>query len=147
MMKNKNIWKHIKQRYRLPAKAQMSFEISFLKYEIARCWFKTADAYQVRIQKITPSLKGIVLSDTIPLSWFTSSALIPWKQFSAMSISDTGPSIEGILDMPLSYRPDKGELAAVYCTAQLNDPLTITLDLPWLNEFTKYVQTNNLYDL
>jgi len=146
-MNIEKIWKIIKNRYRLSSNVQMSFELSFPNYQVARCWFTTGDAYEERTQKVSPSLKGIIFSDTIPLVWFTSSVLIPWEKLITMTISNTGPSIEGVLNTPLSSDSNKKELDLEYCTIQLEDPQEITIDLPWSKEFTKYVQTNKLFDI
>lgn len=143
----KNIWKVVKNRYRLSTKVQMNFELSYPKYLIAKCWFTTDNTYQVRTQKISPSLKGIVFSDTIPLSWFTSSVLIPWGKVLNLAISNTAPSIEGILNMPLSSNLNKKSLDFEYCTIRLNDPREMTIDFAWSKEFTEYVQENNLFDI
>jgi Protein of unknown function (DUF1214) len=147
IMNVKNIWKAVKNRYRLSTKVQMNFELSFPKYLIAKCWFTADNTYQVRTQKVSPSLKGIVFSDTIPLSWFTSSVLIPWEKVLKLAISNTAPSIEGILNMPLSSNLNKKSLDFEYCTIRLNDPREMTIDLPWSKEFTEYVQENNLFDI
>lgn len=146
-MNVENIWKIVKNRYRLSTKIQMKFELCFPKYLIAKCRFTTDNAYELRTQKVSPSLKGIVFSDTIPLSWFTSSVLIPWEKMLKIAISNTAPSIEGILNTPLSSNLNKRSLDFEYCTIQLNDPQEMTIDLPWSKKFTEYVQTNKLFDI
>ena len=146
-MNVKNIWTIVKNRYRLSTKIQMNFELSFPKYLIGKCYFATNNAYQIRTQKVSPSLKGIVFSDTIPLSWFTSSALVPWAKVLKIEISDTAPSIDGILNKPLSSKLNKEIFDFGYCTLTLNDPQEMTIDLPWSKEFTDYVQRNKLFDI
>ena len=146
-MNVENIWKIVKNRFRLSTKIQMTFELNFPKYIVAKCRFTADNAYEVRTQKVSPSLKGIVLSDTIPLSWFTSSVLIPWEKVLKLAISNTAPSIEGILNTPLSSNLNKQSLDFEYCTVQLNDPQEMTIDLPWSKKFTEYVQTNKLFDI
>ncbi|MCP4723243.1 MAG: hypothetical protein GY860_27635 [Desulfobacteraceae bacterium] len=146
-MNVKNIWTIVKNRYRLSTKIQMNFELSFPKYLIGKCCFTTNNAYQIRTQKVSPSLKGVVFSDTIPLSWFTSSALIPWAKVLKIAIPDTAPSIDGILNTPLSSQFNKETFDFEYCTLTLNDPQEMTIDLPWSKEFTDYVQGNKLFDI
>ena len=146
-MNVKNIWTIVKNRYRLSTKIQMNFELSFPKYLIGKCCFNTNNAYQIRTQKVSPSLKGVVFSDTIPLRWFTSSALIPWAKVLKIVISNTVPSIDGILNTPLSSKLNKETFDFEYCTLTLNDPQEMTIDLPWSKEFTDYVQGNKLFDI
>jgi len=146
-MNVKNIWAIVKNRYRLSTKIQMNFELSFPKYLVGNCWFTTNSAYQIRTQKVSPSLKGVVFSDTIPLSWFTSSALIPWTKVLEIAFSDTTPSIGGMLNTPLSSKLNKQTFEFEYCTLRLNDPQEMTIDLPWSKEFTDYVQRNKLFDI
>jgi hypothetical protein len=146
-MNVKNIWTIVKNRYRLFTKVQMNFELSFPKYLIGKCCFITNNAYQIRTQKVSPSLRGVVFSDTIPLSWFTSSALIPWAKVVKIVISDKAPSIDGILNTPLSSKLNKETFDFEYCTLTLNDPQKMTIDLPWSKEFTDYVQGNKLFDI
>ncbi|MBU8911114.1 MAG: hypothetical protein KOO65_07590 [Desulfobacterales bacterium] len=146
-MNVKNIWTIVKNRYRLSTKIQMNFELCFPKYLIGKCWFTTNNAYQIRTQKVSPSSKGVVFSDTIPLSWFTSSALIPWAKVLKITISDTTPSIDAILNTPLSSKLNKETFDFEYCTLTLNDPQEMTIDLPWSKEFTDYVQGNKLFDI
>jgi len=146
-MNVKNIWMIVKNRYRLFTKVQMNFELSFPKYLIGKCYFTANNAYQIRTQKVSPSLKGIVFSDTIPLSWFTSSALIPWAKVLKIAISDTAPSIDGILKTPLSSKSNKETFDFEYCTLTLDDPQEMTIDLPWSKAFTDYVQGNKLFDI
>ena len=146
-MNGKNIRTIVKNRYRLSTKVQMSFELSFPLSLIGKCWFITNNAYQIRTQKVSPSLKGVVFSDTIPLSWFTSSVLIPWAKVLKITISDTMPSIDAILNTPLSSKLNKETFDFEYCTLALNDPQEMTIDLPWSKEFTDYVQGNKLFDI
>ena len=145
-MNVKNIWTIVKNRYRLVTNVQMNFELSFPKYLVGKCCFTTNNAYQIRTQKVSPSLKGVVFSDTIPLSWFTSSALIPWAKVLQLAISDTAPSIDGVLNTQLS-KLNKESFDFEYCTLTLNDPQEMTIDLPWSKEFTDYVQENKLFDI
>jgi len=146
-MNVKNIWKIVKNRYRLSTKIQMNFELSFPKYRIAKCWFIADNAYEGRTQKVSPSLKGIVFSDTIPLNWFTSSVLIPWEKVLTIVFSNTAPSIEGILNTQLSSNSNRQTFDFEYCTIGLNDPQEMTIVFPWSKEFTEYVQTNKLFDI
>ncbi|WP_300460468.1 hypothetical protein [Desulfobacula sp.] len=142
-----NIWTIVKNRYRLSTKIQMNFELSFPKYLIGKCRFSTANAYQIRTQKVSPSLKGVVFSDTIPLNWFTSSALIPWAKVLEIVFSDTTHSINSILSTPLLSKSNKPPIDFEYCQLRLNDPQKMTIDLPWSKEFTDYVKTNKLFDI
>jgi hypothetical protein len=146
-MNVKNIWAIVKNRYRLSTKIQMNFELSFPKYLIGKCWFTTKNVYEIRTKKVSPSLKGVVFSDTIPLSWFTSSVLIPWKKVLELAISDTIPSIDGILNTPLSIELNKQTFDFEYCTLRVNDPQEMTIVLPWSKEFTDYVQENQIFDI
>lgn len=144
-MNVENIWKIIKNRYRLSSKIQMNFELGFPEYRIAKCRFTTQHAYQVRTQKVSLSLKGFVFSDTIPLSWFTSSALIPWEKMKTMDISSSAPVIDGILNTPLSTELNEADIDVEYCTIQLEDPEDITITLPWSKKFSEYIQKNKLW--
>jgi hypothetical protein len=146
-MNVKNIWAIVKNRYRLSTKIQMNFELSFPKYLIGKCWFTANNAYEIRTQKVSPSLKGVVFSDTIPLSWFTSSVLLPWEKVLELSISDTTPSIDGISNTPLSFESNKQPFDFGYCTLRVNDPQEMTIVLPWSKEFTDYVQENQIFDI
>jgi hypothetical protein len=146
-MNIKNIWGIVKNRYRLSTKIQMSFELSFPKYLIGKCCFTTNNAYQIRTHKVSPSIKGVVFSDTIPLSLFTSSAFIPWEKVLKIVISNTPSSIDAILNMPSSSKLDEQSFDSEYCTIQLDDPQEMTIDLPWSKEFTDRVQGNKLFDI
>ena len=146
-MNVKNIWKIVKNRYRLSTKVQMNFELSFPKYLIGKCCVTTNNAYEIRTQKIALSTKGVVFSNTIPLSWFTSSVLIPWAKVLNIAVSDTTSSIDNKLDPPLSSKLDKQTSNFEYCTLRVNDPQEMTIDLPWSEEFTSYVQKNKLFDI
>jgi len=146
-MNAKKIWPMIKNRYRLSSKIQMNFELSFPKYLIGKCCFALNKACQIRTHKVSPSLKGVVFSDTIPLSWFTSSALIPWENVLKLSISDTMPLFDGIENPPLSFKADNKPVDFDYCTLTLNDPQEMTIVIPWSNAFTDYVQGNKLFDM
>jgi hypothetical protein len=64
-----------------------------------------------------------------------------------LAISNTAPSIEGSVNMPLSSNLNKKSLDFEYRTIRLNDPIEMTIDLPWSKEFTEYVQENNLFDI
>jgi hypothetical protein len=146
-MNIKNIWAIVKNRYRLSTKIQMNFELSFPKYLIGKCRFSTDNAYQIRTHKVSPSLKGVVFSDTIPLSWFTSSALIPWNKVLKIVFSNRAPSIDGSLNTRLSSKSNKQPVDFEYCKLRLNDPQEMTIDLPWSKEFTDYVTENKLFDI
>lgn len=128
-MNPKKIRTIIKNRYRLSTKVQMNFEMSFPNYLIGKCCFSTDDVHEIRTQKVSPSLAGLVFSDTIPLSWFTSSVLIPWAMVLNIAKSEN-QSLDG-----------------AYFTIQINDPQDITIDLPWSQAFTKYIQKNKLFDI
>lgn len=138
----KNVRTIVKNRYRLSTKIQMNFELSFPKYLIGKCCFSTHNAYEIKMQKVSPSLKGIVFSDTIPLSWFTSSALIPWEKVLNFVISEATSSKGGMFS-----KLDKQTSDFEYYTLQLNDPQEITIELPWSKEFTDYVQRHKLLDI
>ena len=146
-MNVKNIWTIVKNRYRLSTKIQMNFELSFPISLIGKCWFITNNGYQIRTQKVSPSLQGVVFSDTIPLCWFTSSVLIPWAKVLKIAISNTPPSIDGILNTPLPSKLNKQTFDFEYCSLRLSDPQEMTIDLPWSKEFTDYVQENKLFDI
>jgi hypothetical protein len=146
-MNAKNIWKTIKNRYRLSTKIQMGFELSFPKYLIGKCGFVIDNAYQIRTQKVSPSPKGVILSDTIPLSWFTSSVLIPWKKVLKLVISETTPSINGLLNTPFSSELNEQGAGSQYCTLRLDGPQETTIVLPWSKELTSYVKNNQLFDI
>jgi len=147
IMNGKNIRTIVKNRYRLSTKFQMNFELWFPKYLIDKCRFTTNNVYEIRTQKVSLSLKGVVFSDTIPLSWLTSSVLIPWVKILKITITDTAPSIDEILRMPLSNKSDKQTSDFKYCTIDLNDPQEMAIDLPWSKEFTNYVQEYKLFDI
>ncbi len=125
----------------------MNFELSFPKFVVGKCRCTTNNAYEIKTQKVSLSREGLVFSDTIPLSWFTSSVLIPWAKVLKIAISDTAPSIDGILDAPLSSKSKKQTDDVEYCTIELNDPQEMAIDLPWLKEFTDYIQRNKLFDI
>lgn len=146
-MNVKHIWRSIKNRYRLSTKIQMNFQLSFPEYLIGKCCFSTNKAYQIRTQKVSPSLQGVVFSDTIPLSWFTSSVLIPWVKVLEITISDTTPPIDGMLNTPLASQLYTQTLDFEYCALRLNDPQEMTIDFPWSKEFTDYVKKNKLFDI
>lgn len=139
-MQVKNIWTKVKNRYRLSPKIQMNFEFSFPNYLIGKCRCTIKNDYEIRTKKVSLSPKGVVFSDTIPLSWFTSSAFIPWEKIRKIDISNTTPSIEGIPNTPVSSDFKKQTSDAEYCTLRLNDPAEMTIDFPWSKEFTNYVQ-------
>lgn len=146
-MNIKNTWKIVKNRYRFSPKTQMNFELSFPKFVVGKCWCTTQNAYEIKTQKVSLSREGVVFSDTIPLSWFTSSVLIPWAKVLKMAISDTAPSIDGILDTPLSSKSNKQTSDVEYCTLELNDPQEMAIHLPWSKELTDYVQGSKLFDI
>lgn len=146
-MNAKKIWKIIKNRYRLSTKVQMNFELSFPQYLIGKCRLTTNDAYEIRTQKVALSTKGIVFSDTIPLSWFTSSVFIPWAKVLKIAVSDKTSSIEDKSDAPVSSNLDKKTSDFESCTLRLNDPQEMTIDLPWSEGFTNYVKKIKLFDI
>ena len=114
-----NIWGRIKKRYRLASFVQMSFELSMPQFLIGKCRVTGENGSAIKTKKISLSPKGIVLSDTIPLSWFTSSVLLPWEKILDIDLPDTA-----------STEP--------HCTLRLNDPFEMVIDLPWSNAFTAY---------
>ncbi len=146
-MNVKNTWKIVKNRYRFSTKVQMNFELSFPEYLIGKCRCTTNNTYEIRTQKVSPSLAGVVFSDRIPLSWFTSSVLIPWAKVLNLTISETAPSIDGLLNTPMPSKSNKETSDSQYCTLQLNDPQEMTIDLPWSKVFTDYVQRNKLFNI
>lgn len=136
-----NTWATLKSRYRLSSQIQMKFEFGFPKYVIGKCRLTIKDACEIRTKKISLSSKGLVFSDTIPLSWFTSSALIPWEKISKIDLSDSTQSSSGTLRSPSASK--NSQLSDYgYGTLELNDPQEMTIDLPWSKEFTDYVQHN-----
>lgn len=146
-MKDNNIWATVKNRYRLSSKIQMKFELSFPKYLIGKCRITANNASEIKTKKISLSLKGVVLSDTIPLGWLTSSALIPWEKMLKIAISDTAQSIDSHLNTPFSSQNNMQTFDLEYCTLQLNDPQEMTIDLQWSKEFTDYVKSYELFDI
>ncbi len=139
-MNVKNTWKIVKNRYRFSPKTQMNFELSFPKFVVGKCRCTTNNSYEIKTQKVSLSREGVVFSDTIPLSWFTSSVLIPWAKVLEIAISDTPASID---DTNLN----KQTFDSQYCTLRLNDPQEMTIALPWSKEFIDYVQRNKLFDI
>ncbi len=125
----------------------MQLEFNFAEYLIGKCRFIAGKTQKIKTQKITLSNDGVIFSDTIPLSWFTSSVLIPWAKVKKMTISDKIPSINGVLNTPWSSNLNKQTIDFEYCALELNDPLEITIDLPWSKEFTNYVHTKKLFDI
>ena len=144
-MNVKNIWNIVKNRYRLSTKVQMNFELSFPQYLIGKCCATTNNAYEIRTKKVALTTKGIVFSDTIPLSWFTSSVFIPWAKVLKIAVLDTPSSIDNKLNAALSSILDKQTADGEYCTLRINDPQEMTIDLPWSEEFTNYVQKKKLF--
>ena len=138
-MNAKNIWAIVKNRYRLSTKIQMNFELSFPEYLIGKCCAATNNAHEIKTKKISLSKQGIIFSDTMPLSWFTSSALIPWTQVLSLTTSETRSLIDGVLNTPSS--------STEYCILELNDPQDMAIELPWSKEFTDYVQKNKLISI
>jgi len=122
----------------------MTFELGFPMYLIGHCRFTTGNAYQIRTQKLSPSLQGMIFSDTLPLNLFTSSALIPWAKIKEIKISDTVSSMEDHWQPPLSSRSNKDGQNAQYITLGIKDPRQVTIDCPWSDEFTDYVKKNKL---
>ena len=139
MMTSKNTWVIVKNRYRLSSKIQLKFEFSFPQYIIGKCRLTIKDVSETRTKKISLSSRGLVFSDTIPLSWFTSSALIPWEKILQIAVSDTTESTDDVLEAPSS---SKRKQPFEYCKIELNDPQELTIELPWPNEFKDYVQNN-----
>ncbi len=117
-MRTNNLWSMVKRRYRLPQTVQLSFEMGFPRFLIGDCRLTADGCNAVKTKKISLSMKGIVLSDTLPLSWFTSSVFIPWKT---------------ALDVHLSNDAQR-------CRLHVDDPLPMTIDLPWSKAFTDYAQ-------
>jgi len=140
-------WKIVKKRYRVSTKYRMQLELNFSEYLIGKCRFTAKNTYEIKTQKISLSNDGVVFSDTIPLSWFTSSVLIPWAKVIKITISDKIPSINGVLNTPWSSNLNKQTVDFEYCSLELHDPLEITIDLPWSKECTNYVQTKKLFDI
>lgn len=135
-MNDKNIWPMVKSRYRLSAKIQMTFELSFPEIKVGKCRFSFNTAHDIRRKKVSPSLKGIIFSDTIPLGWFTSSVLIPWEKVEKITISKAMPPIDG-------EQADDSEYAAL----EMNDPGEMRIDMPWSKAFTDYVKGNRLFEI
>ena len=141
------IRKIVKRRYRVSSKYRMQLEFNFAEYLVGKCRFTANDTYEIKTQKISLSNDGVVLSDTIPLSWFTSSVLIPWTKVLGMTITDKMPSIDGVQNTPWSSNLNKQTVDFLYCSLRLNDPFEITIDLPWPKEFTDRVQKKELFDI
>lgn len=146
-MKTNNNWKIVKIKYRVSTKYRMQLEFSFSEYLVGKCRFTTNDTCEIKTQKVSLSNDGIIFSDTIPLSWFTSSVLIPWAKVLKMTISDKMPSIDGVLSTPWSSNLNKQTVDFEYCSIEIIDPLEITIELPWSKVFTNYVQTKKLFDI
>ncbi len=125
----------------------MQLEFNFSEYLVGKCRFITNNTHEIKTQKVSLSNDGIIFSDTIPLSWFTSSVLIPWAKVLKMTISDEIPSIDGVLNTPWSSNLNKQTIDFEYSSLQVNDPLELTIDLPWSKEFTEYVQKKSLFDI
>ena len=143
-MTSKSTWAIVKNRYRLSSKIQLKFEFSFPQYIMGKCRLTIEDVSEIRTKKISLSLRGLVFSDTIPLSWFTSSALIPWEKILKITVSDTTESFDDVLKAPSSSKPKR---AFEYCKLELNDPHEMTIELPWPNEFKDYVQNNEFLNI
>lgn len=133
----KNIWRIVKNRYRLSTNIQMNFELSFPLYLIGKCCISTGNANETRTKKVAISTKGFVFSDTIPLSWFTSSVLLPWEKIIKISISDTSCQTD--------CNSEKQTDILEYAMLNINDPQEITIELPWSEEFTRHLQKNKLF--
>ncbi|WDP92251.1 MAG: hypothetical protein HUN04_22020 [Desulfobacter sp.] len=140
-----HIWKMIKVRYRLSAKVQMGFAMGFPEFVIGKCGFHTQDTQEFKTLKLSLSRKGIVLSDTIPLSWFTSSVFIPWEKAVKFSLPDTTASTGDTMDSPPLTQLNPQPLDGQYSTLHLDDPREISIDLPWSDGFTDYVKENKLF--
>ncbi len=125
----------------------MQLEFNFSEYLVGKCRFTTKNTHEIKTQKVSLSNDGIIFSDTIPLSWFTSSVLILWEKVLKMTITDKIPTIDGDLKTPWSSNLNKQTIDFQYCSLQLNDPLELIIDLPWSKEFTEYVQKKNLFDI
>ena len=110
-MTAQNTWNLVKRRYRLPAKVQMNFELGFPAYHIGKCRCIVNTVCDIKTKKIFLAQKGIVLSDTIPLGWFTSPVFIPWANVLNMAVSTDDPGTPEL-------RPGSDEQAADpgYCT-------------------------------
>ena len=115
----------------------MSFELGFPNFLIGKCRCTINNAYEIKTKKVYLAQKGVVLSDTIPFGWFTSSVFIPWEKVQEIAISNT----------PVSSDFDKKASDYKKCTLRLNDPMKMTIDLPWSEEFTSYVQEQKLFDI
>ncbi len=145
-MNVKNIWKIVKNRYRLSTKVQMNFELSFPEYLIGKCRVTTTDACEIRTLKIALSTKGVVFSDTIPLSWFTSSVLIPWVKVQKIAVFDTPFSIDNRSDEPLLSNINQQTSDFKYCRLRIDDPQEMTIDFPWSEKCNNYLQKHKLFN-
>ncbi len=132
----KNNWTILKNRYRLSTKIQMNFELSFPKYLIGKCRCTINNNSDIKRKKVSPSKKGVVFSDTIPLGWFTSSLFIPWEKVVKIDISNTAVS-SGFNNQMFDDE---------FCTLQLDDPVEMTIDFPWSKEFADAVKGKTLFD-
>ena len=140
-------WKSIKTRYRVSSKYRMQLELNFTEYLVGKCRLTAASTDEIKTQKISLSNDGIVFSDTIPLSWFTSSLLIPWAKIRMMAVSDKLPVIDGVSHTPRASNLNRQTVDFEYCSIGLSDPLEATIDLPWSKEFTNTVQRKKLFDI
>lgn len=146
-MSAERFWKRVKQKYRVSSKYRMQLEFNFPDYIIGKCRFMAGETWKIKTQKISITRQGIVFSDTIPLSWFTSSVLIPWTTIKEMVITDEMPTIDGVVSKPWSSDLHKQTLDFQYCTIRIDDPVEITIDLPWSTNFTQRVESNKWIDI
>lgn len=125
----------------------MSFEFSFPDYLIGKCLCSFNNGCEIKTKKVSLSPKGVVFSDTIPLSWFTSSVFIPWANVQKIVPSDTQPSIDGSVNRHLSSNSNEQTPGVEYRTLQLTDPKKMTISIPWSKKFEDYVQRYELFDI
>jgi hypothetical protein len=146
-MNVKNIWAIVNKRYRLSAVVQMSFELGYPKYSKGKCWCTINNSYDIKTKRVSLAPKGILFSDSMPLSLFTSSIFIPWAKVLKITISDAIPPIDGILDTHPPSQSNSQTSKFEYCTLQLNDPQKMTISIPWSKEFADFIQTYKLFEI
>ena len=146
-MNVKNIRAAVKNRYRISTKMQMNFELSFPKSLIGKCRFTADNTHEIRTQKVSLSSQGVVFSDTIPLSWFTSSVFIPWEKVKRITHLDTTSPVDGISNTESSSVLNKQPSGIDYRTLHLSDPREMTIDIPWSKTFTDCLERNRLFDV
>ena len=131
----------------MSAKVQMNFELGFPKYLIGKCCCTAGDVYEIRTKKVTAAQKGLVISDTIPLGWFTSSVFIPWTEVQGLSVSGESSPKEDLLNDELVSELKEQPPESEYATIRLSDPVEMTIDFPWAEEFTDCIRKNKLFDI